>query len=86
MSGFLRLTAVVSILTVAASGGGTQGASAQTPTAVVTVVHGLRGVVADIYIDNTLVLPAFQPERVTDPVTRMSTWCRRGAAPASSPI
>src|SRR6516164_6885691 len=68
MSGFLRLTAVVSILTVAASGGGTQGASAQTPTAVVTVVHGLRGVVADIYIDNTLVLPAFQPERVTDPV------------------
>jgi hypothetical protein len=69
MSGFLRLTAVVSILTVAASGGGTQGASAQTPTAVVTVVHGLRGVVADIYIDNTLVLPAFQPERVTDPVT-----------------
>jgi hypothetical protein len=43
-------------------------AQAQTPTGLVTVVHGLRGVVADVYIDNTLLLPAFQPERVTDPV------------------
>jgi Domain of unknown function (DUF4397) len=32
------------------------------------VVHGLRGVVADVYIDGTLALPAFQPERVTDPI------------------
>src|SRR5947209_2771986 len=43
-------------------------ASAQTASGTVTVVHGLRGVVADVYIDGTLALPAFQPERVTDPM------------------
>ena len=32
------------------------------------VVHGLRGLVADIYLDGTLVLPTFQPERSTDPL------------------
>jgi len=42
MSGFLRLTAVASILTVAASVGGMPAATAQTPTGLVTVVHGLR--------------------------------------------
>jgi len=34
----------------------------------VRVVHGLRGLVADIYLDGTLVLPTFQPERSTDPL------------------
>ena len=32
------------------------------------MVHGLRGLVADIYLDGTLVLPTFQPERSTDPL------------------
>ena len=31
-------------------------------------MHGLRGLVADIYLDGTLVLPTFQPERSTDPL------------------
>jgi hypothetical protein len=43
-------------------------ASAQTPTGTVTVVHGIRGVVADVYIDGQVALPAFQPDRVTDPI------------------
>ena len=34
----------------------------------VRVVHGLRGLVADVYLDGTLVLPTFQPERSTDPL------------------
>jgi hypothetical protein len=34
----------------------------------VRVVHGLRGLVADIYLDGALVLPTFQPERSTDPL------------------
>jgi hypothetical protein len=34
----------------------------------IRVVHGLRGLVADIYLDGTLVLPTFQPERSTDPL------------------
>ena len=35
---------------------------------MVRVVHGLRGLVADIYLDGELVLPTFQPERSTDPL------------------
>ncbi len=34
----------------------------------VRVVHGLRGLVADIYLDGNLALPTFQPERATDPL------------------
>jgi Domain of unknown function (DUF4397) len=34
----------------------------------VRVVHGLRGLVADVYVDGTLVLPTFRPERSTDPL------------------
>jgi hypothetical protein len=67
MSRILRLTAAVAVVGTTAIAGSTV-ARAQTPTGLVTVVHGLRGVVADVYVDNTLLLPAFQPERVTDPV------------------
>jgi hypothetical protein len=35
----------------------------------VRVVHGLRGLVADIYLDGNLALPTFQPERATDPLS-----------------
>ena len=42
--------------------------SAQEAPTTVRVVHGLRGLVADIYIDGALALPTFQPERSTDPV------------------
>ena len=35
---------------------------------LVRVVHGLRGLVADVYLDGTLVLPTFRPERATDPL------------------
>jgi Domain of unknown function (DUF4397) len=34
----------------------------------VRVVHGLRGLVADVYLDGKLVLPTFRPERATDPL------------------
>jgi Domain of unknown function (DUF4397) len=67
MSRILRLTAAVAVIGTAATAGATT-AHAAAPTGLVTVVHGLRGVVADVYVDNTLVLPAFEPERVTDPV------------------
>jgi hypothetical protein len=67
MSSILRLTAAVAVVGTTVIVGPTV-AHAQTPMGLVTVVHGLRGVVADVYVDNTLLLPAFQPERVTDPV------------------
>jgi uncharacterized protein DUF4397 len=50
-------------------GAGAPAAHAQDETAGhIRVVHGLRGIVADIYLDGTLVLPTFQPERSTDPL------------------
>ena len=48
--------------------GTTAGPSRRPTTGSVRVVHGLRGLVADIYLDGTLVLPTFQPERSTDPL------------------
>lgn len=46
-------------------------ASAQDPapaTATVTIVHGLRGELVDVYVDGTLTLEGFKPERTTDPL------------------
>jgi hypothetical protein len=46
-------------------------ANAQSPSdqvGTVRVVHGLRGLVADVYLDGNLALPTFQPERATDPL------------------
>ena len=47
---------------------GTADAQVPAETGTVRVVHGLRGLVADVYLDGTLVLPTFQPERSTDPL------------------
>ncbi len=43
-------------------------AGAQAAPALVTLVHGLRGVVADVYLDGSKVLETFEPERSTDPL------------------
>jgi len=41
---------------------------AAAPTGTVTIVHAVRGLVADVYVDGKLALRTFQPERVTDPI------------------
>lgn len=44
-------------------------ATAQMPTTGrVVVVHGLRGQLVDVYVDGELALPAFEPDRLTDPL------------------
>jgi hypothetical protein len=43
--------------------------SAQQAPASVTLVHGVRGLIADVYLDGALALPAFEPERTTDPIS-----------------
>jgi len=43
-------------------------APAPAPAAIV-VVHGLRGLVADVQVDSRLVLQGFAPARVTDPLS-----------------
>lgn len=72
------ITRVTRIIGAALLGLGVLGASAlggapasgQTPpaSATVTVVHGLRGQLVDVYLDGKLALKGFQPERVTDPL------------------
>src|SRR3954470_1247478 len=90
MRKFLVMTAVVGALAASFTVTRTVVASAQTATGTVTVVHGLRGVVADVYVDGTLALPAFEPERVTDPIALPAGPHRveirlAGAAPTDPP-
>ena len=66
-------------------------AAASATTAVVTLVHGVRGLVADIYLDGALALPTFQPERFTDPIAiaagRHVVEVRQaGAAASTAPL
>ncbi|MET0144045.1 MAG: DUF4397 domain-containing protein [Ilumatobacteraceae bacterium] len=63
---------LVALGVVVAVVGGSSAVDAQAPEpapGTIRVVHGLRGLVADIYLDGTLVLPTFQPERATDPLS-----------------
>lgn len=43
-------------------------APAQAAEALVTVVHGLRGELVDVYLDDKLLLEGFKPDRLTDPL------------------
>ena len=68
------MLAVTAIGAPAVSAGSTAAAgtaSGQVLTAanssMVTVVHGLRGQLVDVYLDGKVLLPAFQPDRLTDP-------------------
>lgn len=66
-------------------------ASAAGTDATLTVVHGVRGLVADVRLDGGLVLSGFAPERVTDPLTispgthHLQAW-PTGAATSTTPI
>lgn len=60
-------------------------ATAAEPNARVTVVHGLRGLVADIWLDGAKVLSNFEPERATDPMQVPAGRHRIAIHPAGSP-
>ncbi len=59
----LAIAAVVTVVFV-----GPVPAGAQMATGRVTVVHGLRGRLVDVYLDDDLALEAFEPDRLTDPL------------------
>jgi hypothetical protein len=62
----------VGIAALAVTAFGTTASAQQAPgeqVGSVRVVHGLRGLVADIYLDGNLALATFQPERSTDPLS-----------------
>lgn len=64
----MRQFLVAAAVATVAAGGLASTATAQEAPGTVRVVHGLRGLVADIYVDGALALPTFQPERSTDPL------------------
>ena len=69
-AGIARLARILALAAALIGAGGmSQPVDAQqAPGAVIRVVHGLRGLVADVYLNGQLVLPTFQPERTTDPM------------------
>ena len=89
ISQLFAVTAIAAVLTggLAAGAAGAQ----DDQTGLVRVVHGLRGLVADIYLDGTLALPTFQPERSTDPLPipagdHLIEIRAAGAAPSDVPL
>ena len=90
-----RVILAISVSIVALGLGGSwaapAGAQAQEVPASVTLVHGVRGLVADVYVDGQLALPAFQPLRSTDPIAlapgpHVVDVRTSGAAATSTPL
>jgi Domain of unknown function (DUF4397) len=85
-----RAALAASLAAVGIGGALTAPAAAQAPApGLVTLVHGVRGLVADVYVDNKLALPTFQPLRSTDPIPVPSgahvVDVRQAGAAATSP-
>ncbi|CAN5480665.1 hypothetical protein BH10ACT3_BH10ACT3_10090 [soil metagenome] len=57
----------------------------EAPTSQVTVVHGLRGQLVDVYLDGELLLEGFEPDRLTDPMTVHSGVHTVDLRPAGTP-
>jgi len=75
----------LAVPTAAAQAGGSP------PTATVVLVHGVRGLVADVYLDGKLALATFQPVRSTDPISlpagpHVVDVRSAGAAASSTPL
>lgn len=68
----IEATAVIVTLLLAITTGAVFGSNAAGAQGAaggeVTIVHGLRGLLVDIYVDGDLLLEAFEPDRVTDPL------------------
>jgi hypothetical protein len=85
------ISLVIAALGLSGSLAAPAGAQAQPTPAFVTLVHGVRGLVADVYLDGQLALPAFQPLRSTDPIAlppgpHMVDVRTAGAAATSTPL
>jgi hypothetical protein len=65
-----RLAALLlTTLTVLSFGPAVVAAESASGDATLTVIHGLRGLLADVYLDGERVLEGFAPEQITDPLT-----------------
>jgi hypothetical protein len=64
----LRALAAAAVVAGSVAIGASAGAAPGPATGSVTIVHGVRGLVADVYLDGKLALQTFQPERTAGPV------------------
>lgn len=86
----LILTLIVAATVFVPGGPATGAAAAASAPGMITVVHGVRGLVADVRLDGKLVLNGFAPQRVTEPMAipagrhRVQIW-PSGAAASSKP-
>ena len=62
-------TAITAVALAAGVLGGTSATAAPAATGEVTIIHGVRGLLADVWVDGKQALSSFSPERVTDPIT-----------------
>ncbi len=80
VGGARRLPVLLGAAVLAVTAGAAPSAQAASGESVLTVVHGVRGLVADVRLDGKLVLSGFAPERVTDALTlpagkhRVQAW------------
>jgi Domain of unknown function (DUF4397) len=65
----VSLASIVLILVLSAVPAFAQEASGEGDRATVTFVHGIRGMLADVYLDDELILEGFAPERATEPMS-----------------
>ncbi len=74
----------------AAMSSGAPALAAVSTTGQVVIVHGVRGLVANVDVDGNRALSAFQPERTTDPLTLTagthSVVVRRANDPTATPV
>jgi len=73
------------VLPLLAMGVAPASGQAPPPASTITVVHGLRGQLVDVYLDDSLVLKGYAPERVTDPIPIATGNHRVTLRPAESP-
>lgn len=83
-----KLAAGVAMFAAISSGGA---ALAATPnTGQVIIVHGVRGLVANVDVDGNRALTAFEPERTTDPLTltagKHTVVVSRANDPTATPV
>ncbi len=87
----LRFLGVAGLGVLLLPGAPAQAATTAAAPAEVTVVHGVRGLVADVRVDGKMILSGFAPERVTDSLKlpagmhRVQIWTA-GAAASSKPV
>jgi hypothetical protein len=68
MTRFVLAACTTLVVLVLAGPALAQESTAGTDEPTVTFVHGIRGMLADVYLDDELILQGFEPERATEPM------------------